>query len=193
MLSRGVALGLKLDMGLGAMADHHPESYTSKKVPCRYLTAHASYTGPVTRRTCCRARCRTPHRTQGLDGLGPSWLGTLPPYNCRTFCRAQGLEGLAERCDAGRRDGMSFAKWRSVFRVDASRGLPTAEAVARNARDMAAYAAETQRCVCWWCAAMCIARDLAAYAAGAQWQDWCVGCAVAMGCGVRVGWTRRVG
>lgn len=40
---------------------------------------------------------------------------------------------------------MAFAKWRSVFRVDASRGLPSAEAVARNARDMAAYAAETLR------------------------------------------------
>ena len=53
-----------------------------------------------------------------------------------------GLDGLRERLLAYRERGMRFAKWRAVIAI--SDGLPTATAIATNARQLALYAALSQ-------------------------------------------------
>ncbi|MCA9392551.1 fructose-bisphosphate aldolase class I, partial [candidate division WWE3 bacterium] len=55
----------------------------------------------------------------------------------------QGLDGLEDRLLKYRKSGLRFAKWRSVIII--GDGLPTEEAVERNAADMALYASMCQQ------------------------------------------------
>lgn len=57
-----------------------------------------------------------------------------------------GLDGLTARCQAYRRAGASFAKWRSALRVDTARGLPSEAAIRANACGLATYGRIAQAC-----------------------------------------------
>lgn len=54
-----------------------------------------------------------------------------------------GLEGLKERCKRYRKDGASFAKWRSVFTIE--EGLPTEECIYKNCEILTKYAEVCQQ------------------------------------------------
>lgn len=51
-----------------------------------------------------------------------------------------GLDGLADRCKGYYAKGCRFAKWRSVLKIDVSKGQPTALAITENAHGLARYA-----------------------------------------------------
>jgi fructose-bisphosphate aldolase class I len=64
----------------------------------------------------------------------------LPNFPGEKF--TSGLDGLRERLLVYRERGLRFAKWRAVIAMDD--GLPTAQAIATNARLLALYAALSQ-------------------------------------------------
>lgn len=52
----------------------------------------------------------------------------------------KGLEGLPERMRAYFKQGLRFAKWRSLFTVHPERGIPSDEAIQKVCADLATYA-----------------------------------------------------
>lgn len=56
----------------------------------------------------------------------------------------QGLDGLGERCKKYFEQGVRFAKWRSVLKIDKSASCPTQLAIDENAQVLARYAAICQ-------------------------------------------------
>ena len=69
-------------------------------------------------------------------------LGT-EPFEGGEELITNGVLGLPKRLAAFRKEGARFSKWRAVIRIDGDR-LPSAQAVAENARRLAAYAHESQ-------------------------------------------------
>ena len=57
----------------------------------------------------------------------------------------QGLDGLAERLEIYKAQGASFAKWRSIVRVNTAQGMPSIQAYKANAECLARYALECQK------------------------------------------------
>ncbi|MFH4976738.1 hypothetical protein AB6A40_003447 [Gnathostoma spinigerum] len=70
---------------------------------------------------------------QGLQALGSSSQETI----------TKGLSGLAEKAAEFKKGGCEFAKWRSVYHIGP--GHPSAEAVYRNAKSLARFAAICQK------------------------------------------------
>jgi fructose-bisphosphate aldolase, class I len=56
----------------------------------------------------------------------------------------QGLDGLGEKCKKYFEQGVRFAKWRSVLKIDSKNGCPSALAIEENANVLARYAAICQ-------------------------------------------------
>lgn len=56
----------------------------------------------------------------------------------------QGLDGLGERCKKYFEQGVRFAKWRSVIKIEAKSGCPSPLAIEENANVLARYAAICQ-------------------------------------------------
>lgn len=67
-------------------------------------------------------------------------LGLTPLSDASPETVTTGLDGLEERCKDYYAKGARFAKWRAALKIDQALGLPTAEAVSRNAEALAKYA-----------------------------------------------------
>lgn len=65
-------------------------------------------------------------------------LQPLPGRPEETFTK--GIDGLQDRCRQYFEDGARFAKWRAALRINEEKGLPSGEAVERNADELAEYA-----------------------------------------------------
>jgi len=66
--------------------------------------------------------------------------GVQPLNGTRNECTTQGLDGLAERCAQYSKDGCTFAKWRSVIKINQEACVPSDVAVQENAQVLARYA-----------------------------------------------------
>jgi len=70
--------------------------------------------------------------------------GVQPLPGTNGECTTQGLDGLGERCAQYAKDGCTFAKWRSVIKIDEQLGLPTDVAIQEAAQVLARYASICQ-------------------------------------------------
>ncbi|MFC3110479.1 class I fructose-bisphosphate aldolase [Undibacterium arcticum] len=68
--------------------------------------------------------------------------GTVPLTGFPGEKMTQGLDGLQQRLGEYKQMGARFAKWRAVIAIGA--GIPTSQAIAANAHDLASYAAMCQ-------------------------------------------------
>jgi len=70
-------------------------------------------------------------------------LGLVPLPGTDDECTTEGLDGLFERCEAYKRDGADFAKWRCAFKI--GNGRPSQLALKQNAEVLARYLSISQR------------------------------------------------